>query len=92
MMKYKDRNCGGLTPGGGSGWPGSLSGVGELLPFLLFAILSPMFGLLFRVTLGLIGSKNWLILIVCYELNNLEVMTGPETSPVGRDRSHNLGI
>lgn len=38
-----------MTAGGGSGWLESLSEVDDLLSFLLFAALSPMFGLLFQV-------------------------------------------
>lgn len=82
IMQYKDRNGGGLTPGGGSGWPGRPSGVGDLLPFLLFAALSTMFWLLFPVTLDLTCSITLLRLVVCNEVNNFAAVGGPVSSSV----------
>lgn len=46
ILQCKDYNGGGLMVGCGSGWPASPSDVDDLLPFLVFATLSPMFGLL----------------------------------------------
>lgn len=56
--------------------------------FLLFAALSPMFGL----SLDLNYSNFWFRHVVCNDLNNLVVTGGLTMTLVGRDGAHKLGI
>lgn len=91
-MRCKDSNGSGFMAGGGSSFRKTRREMATPCRFLLFAALSSMFEFLFPVILDLFCIKTWLRLVVCNELNNLAVTGGLETSPVGRDVGHKLGI
>lgn len=63
IIQCNDSNGDVLTAEGGSGWPESSSEVDDLLPFLLFAALSPMFVLIFPRTLCLSWSNTCIYLL-----------------------------